>query len=164
MSDELPISGNSIERVLIEQMMDVENSEPIMHRLKKMNVSPTDLAEIAGNPGFEEELYTHCKGAILLPAMSKILNSLISKATGGSIQAQRTYLELMKRLNTKIDVNVNLLQYQGLSDSELDRRIQTEMSKHGLGQSESLTSEPFIEGEIADEARGDEEGEGGTEA
>jgi hypothetical protein len=141
--NEIMASSRNIDQVLIDQMMDVQNETPLMKRLERINVSKGTLKEIIGNSTFEEDLYEHCRGQILLPAMAKILNSLVTKAAGGSIQATRTYLELIKRLNTKQDVNVNILQYQGLSDSELDRRLEAELSRHGID-----LDNPVIDGEI----------------
>jgi hypothetical protein len=170
--DVVPISGNALERVLVEQMMDVDSAEPIMHRLSRIGISRHDLKEVVGGIAFEEELYDYCRGEILLPAMGKVLGSLVAKAQGGSITAIRTYLELMKKLNAKVDVNVNMLQYNGLSDSELDRRLQSELRKAGVDvgednghiEAEFKPSESLSEGETFDETRRSEEGEGGEEA
>ena len=125
-------NSNNIEKKLIDEMLDVENEMPIMKRLSRMDVDRFTLKELTSSATFDQELYDHCRGEILLPAMAKVLHSLVRKAAGGSTQAQRTYLELMEKLNTKQDVNVNILQYKGLSDAELDRRLEAQLRKSGL--------------------------------
>ena len=142
-NNEITVTARNMDQVLIEQMMDVESEEPLMMRLSKVGISKHALKEVIGNSTFEEDLYDHCRGQILLPAMAKILHSLVAKAAQGSIQATRTYLELMKRLNTKADVNVNILQYQGLSDTELDRRLEAELSRHGIDLSNPIIDANF---------------------
>ena len=145
MSNEIVATSRNLDQILINEMMDVQNETPLMVRLARVNIDKSALKEIISNSTFEEDLYDHCRGQILLPAMAKILNSLVAKAAGGSIQATRTYLELMKRLKTNADVNVNILQYNGLSDEELDRRLKAELSRAGID-----IDAPVIDGEIVE--------------
>lgn len=149
-SEEVMASSRNIDQILINEMLDVENETPLMIRLKRINIDRGSLKEIIGNSTFEEDLYDHCRGEILLPAMAKILHSLVAKAATGSIQATRTYLELMKRLNTKTDINVNILQYQGLSDDELDRRLEAELRRHGIDPQAPIIDGCLVEPESED--------------
>lgn len=167
------VTSSNIEEKVINEMMDIENKEPIMLRLAKMNVDKKTLKDITSNSSFDADLYEHCRGAILLPSLSKILNAMAVKAQGGSIQASRTVLELLKLLNTKQDVNVNLLQYQGLSDDALDSRLESELRKHGIDVEDgtvleaidgSQSFESRTESEIAPEVGGDEGGERGEDS
>lgn len=141
-------TSQNIEKVLLDEMMDIESDMPIMMRLDRIKVDRKTLKDITSGSAFEEELYEHCRGQILLPAMSKILHNLTFRAATGDNTATRTYLELMKMLNAKQDINVNLLQYKGLSDAELDRRLEAELSRHGI----DLDNPQIMDGELVDDA------------
>ena len=146
MTTEIAITSQNADQRLLDLMMDVENAEPLMMRLNRAKISKGTLKDIVGQSTFEDDLYDECRGTILLPAMAKILHGLVHKAAGGNLPAMRTYLELMKRLNTKADVEVNILQYKGLSDSEIDRRLKTELARHGID-----TKDPIVDGEFSEE-------------
>lgn len=141
-------SNSSPEERLIDLFMDVDSDLPVGQRLQLSGISSREAKELVGSPSFDEGLYDECRAFILFPAMAKVLQKLVSKAAGGNTNSIKLYLELMGKIKSKDNINVNMLQYNSLSDKEMDRRIES-ISKR-LGVVDSNEEEEIDMGSIED--------------
>lgn len=121
--------GKDAERALIAVLMDVGNPDPVSVRLDRAGIDMYQLRELLDSNSFDVELYEYCKAALLIPAMAQVTHTLATRAAAGDANYTRMYLELIGKLKSHGDVNVQLNQYSQLSDMELERRIESEVKR-----------------------------------